>query len=225
MINKMLSLRNKGSFVLNPSGQLHVVDFGCGALAMQFAVVLAAADAIDKGQTIKKITVRSSDTSQAMINLGVKIWQQFKTEPSVTSSMDKAISLIEPRYSTSLPDFFREQIRGADYWVSAIHALYEDNRGAIGHALGRAQTVRPTAMLLSTHAFKGSLLSQVTPNKFKIAPYGIDPIEAPISGIAPRISSWRKALNEKIGLRHQFLDRNVEWAWPSEAWLIYNRPT
>ena len=146
MIKKMLSLRNSDSFILNPNGQLHVIDLGCGALAMQFVVALAATDAIAKGQNIKQITIHSSDTSQIMIDLGRKLWQQFQVEPSVTPSMDQALSLIEPQYDTSLPDFFREQFRGIDYWVSAIHALYEDNTDAIRHALGRTQATRPTAM-------------------------------------------------------------------------------
>lgn len=44
----------KGDFT--GTGKLHVVDFGCGALAMQFGVALAAADAIRDGQNNRRNT-------------------------------------------------------------------------------------------------------------------------------------------------------------------------
>ena len=53
-----------------PSGNLHVVDFGCGALAMQFAVVLAAMNAIEQGSAIPEIRVDSIDPNSSMVKLG-----------------------------------------------------------------------------------------------------------------------------------------------------------
>lgn len=43
---------------LTSTGKLYVYDFGCGALAMQFGVALAAADALRNGQNWTRCTLR-----------------------------------------------------------------------------------------------------------------------------------------------------------------------
>ena len=40
IIKKLLEIKGSDRLVLSDSGRLHVVDFGCGSLAMQFAVAL-----------------------------------------------------------------------------------------------------------------------------------------------------------------------------------------
>ncbi len=222
MIKRLLSVRGNRSLILGPSGRLRVIDFGCGALAMQFAVALAVTDAIIDGQAIDSINIHSSDTSRPMIDLGVRLWEQFVVESSAIPPLNKALSLVEVQCSTSPPDLFREEAAGYEYWVSAIHALYDDNAAAIKRVLGATQTLSPIAMLISTHQSKHYMLQQVRPAKFRNCMSGTDSIEAPIPGNAVQVSHWRRSLNSKTGLQHQYLDRNVAWQWPSEAWLIYN---
>ena len=224
MIKRLLSVRGNSSLTLKPNRQLRVIDFGCGALAMQFAVALAATDAIIEGQAIDSISIHSSDTSRPMIDLGVKLWEQFVVESSAIPPLSKALSLVKAQCSTSPPDLFREETAGYEYWVSAIHAFYDDNAIAIKRALGATQALSPIAMLISTHESKHYMLQHVRPAKFRNYISGTDSIEAPISGTAPQIFMWRKKLNAKLSLRHPFLDNSVEWQWQSEAWLIYNRP-
>ena len=67
MINKMAKRRDPKRAVLTRKGKLHVVDFGCGTLAMQFGVALAAADAIQQGQPLTSIKIDLIDSSQPMI--------------------------------------------------------------------------------------------------------------------------------------------------------------
>ena len=52
------------------SGSLQVVDFGCGALAMLFGLVLAATDTLQKLEALPRIAIVSEDTSQPMKNIG-----------------------------------------------------------------------------------------------------------------------------------------------------------
>ena len=64
------------------SDRLRVIDFGCGALAMQFGVALAAADALEQGIPISEIRIDSIDSSKLMISVGENLWKQFKIEVS-----------------------------------------------------------------------------------------------------------------------------------------------
>ena len=64
--------------MLTNTGRLHVVDFGSGALGMQFGVALAVADALEQGQVISEIRIDSIDTSRPMLDLGRGIWAEFR---------------------------------------------------------------------------------------------------------------------------------------------------
>lgn len=74
----MITAMANAKGVFTETGKLHVVDFENGALVMQFGVALAAADAIRDGQTIDEILIDSLDSSTAMINIGMKLWERFK---------------------------------------------------------------------------------------------------------------------------------------------------
>jgi hypothetical protein len=54
IIKAMEEQAGTGNSMLVDNGKLHVVDFGCGALAMQFGVALAVADALEQGQVIQR---------------------------------------------------------------------------------------------------------------------------------------------------------------------------
>ena len=59
------------------SRRLQVVDFGCGALAMQFGAVLAAANATSDAADIESIAVHSMDSGAPMLAIGCDIWREF----------------------------------------------------------------------------------------------------------------------------------------------------
>ena len=88
--------------MLTNTGRLHVVDFGCGALAMQFGVALAVADALEQGQVISEVRIDSIDTSRPMLDLGVRIWVEFRRLASKDvrlEALKTACSLIQEHYS------------------------------------------------------------------------------------------------------------------------------
>ena len=59
---------------------LNVVDFGCGALAVRFGLVLAVAAALELGEDIDEVHIDSIDPNTAMAQLGVKIWNEFLSQ-------------------------------------------------------------------------------------------------------------------------------------------------
>ena len=72
-INLAYTLTQLIPFEDNPlsdsSDRLKVVDFGCGELAMQFGLALAATDALEKHRRVPQITVFSEDGSDPMRRL------------------------------------------------------------------------------------------------------------------------------------------------------------
>ena len=143
---------------LNDSGKLLVVDVGCGSLAMQFGIMLAVADAFERGQFVSSIHIDSFDTSQAMISLGEATWNEFKKHVTHLRLRESIQKLFVAIYR--LPDrAFKKNANEADglhsislsleaitpstrtsaqplagseesenCWLSAIHAVYESNK-------------------------------------------------------------------------------------------------
>lgn len=144
--------------------KLHIVDFGCGALAMQFAVALAIADALEQGQSVSKIRIELIDDSEHMVRLGKKIWRQFQIEVNKESSLShlaEACKIIKHRRNTSAS--VKRQEWANTCWVSAIHAVYEENKVAVKQELDiLVNNLNPDVCFTTTNKMGGhgqSLLS------------------------------------------------------------------
>ena len=223
--------------------KLHIVDFGCGALAMQFAVALAIADALRQGQSVSKIGIDLIDGSEHMIRLGKKIWRQFKIEVDKESSLSRlaeACEIIKHRRNT--PDSVKRQEWANNCWISAIHAVYRQNKGVVKQELSTlVNTLSPNVCCTTTHNHKEgrNLLSELwTPNSklynsdweqtWKTKPH--------FSGNLSRITKWRATLCERVlrqpvsgiddNLIRNFLSNSkypVTWQWRDAAILTHTR--
>lgn len=135
MIRGMAQNWLNSNLLLTDSGKLHVIDIGCGALAMQFGVALAVAEAIENSEQIDTVIIDGIDTSRQMQNIGTSAWQEFRK--AVDSSLrlealSRACRLIE----YNCHDDYRsvQPIPDAEVWLSAMHAVYRSNRDEIKRA-------------------------------------------------------------------------------------------
>jgi hypothetical protein len=153
--------------------RLQVVDFGCGALAMQFGVALAAAGALGRGQQIDRIGVQSMDSSGAMIAIGRDIWRQFvrmvAADPRL-EHLSRACDVITSdtyTISAGVPPWSQPSIQpdaGAERWLTAMHAVYDETSQTVRDALsGFAVALRANATVLTSHLDKATLLEYVMP--------------------------------------------------------------
>ena len=130
----------------NGSERLHVFDFGCGALAMQFGLALAAADALEEQGTIPQIVVLSEDDSEPMKEIGWDIWHSFVKEIANYPALG---SLLKACRAMEFDDQYDNE---AICWLSALHVAYEENAGNVKSELD-AQVAHwePELVLVTTH--------------------------------------------------------------------------
>ena len=217
------------------SDQLHIVDFGCGALAMQFGVALAAADAIKQGQSITEIKIDSIDTSQTMVDIGQKIWEQLKREiarsPNL-SYLSRACDVIKPRPLIIREEGDIERIGSApnsNVWVSAIHAVYDDNKDDVQCSLkSLVDRLAPDICFASTHIASKKLLSEVwsfANDRYDIISH--DDVQRHFLGTLDEITQWRRQLNSSLPqidpILGRFLNNPVTWTWADPTVFIYTR--
>lgn len=216
--------------VLAPTGKLYVYDFGCGALATQFGVALAAADALRNGQKLDSVYIASSDASKAMISIGVKVWKQFKSEvrkePRL-SHLSQACDLIKTQFANH--SLARKPSADEMCWLSAIHATYKSNRGTIKPKLDSLRSgLDPHVGLVTSHILNSEIVDFVSPfHHNKYARHHEKMVYGIFEGDLPKITEWRRACADSIPNLSwrdiNYLNNSVSWKWPPATIQIYTR--
>ena len=201
---------------------LQVYDFGCGSLAMQFAVAWAASDAIEAGRPMRYIEVNSYDASHNIINLGMSLWRGFTNrvrQDIRLRNLSQAIDLLKVNYGMlGRPISFIG--REGERILSAMHTAYRDNVSDIKPLLENTRgDVNPNLGFLTGHAnlVQQELLEQASPfdaDSYVAYQTALTPIH---NGIFTEITKWRRELNQKLLRQHPFLNRDVTWKF-EKAW-------
>lgn len=180
-------------------GSLHIVDWGCGALAMQFGVALAAADAISQGQAIDAIRIDLIDDSASMIAIGKKIWDAFTQKLSRYPQLTHVSKACEKIDFQKVNTTDVQKIPGG-CWISAIHAVYEENIDELNCELSElVNELAPDVLLTTTHKDYRSLLLEVC--SLCDSEYDSEmtsSISQQFSGYLGRTYKWRGDLCSKI---------------------------
>ena len=132
-------------------GSLQVFDFGCGALAMQFGLALAAADVLQEQGTLPTISIISGDDSESMKEIGRRTWHFFVSEVSGKEKYPEldALSRVLPAI-----EFEDQGDSEATCWLTALHVAYREYfyKAKIDQGLGElVQKHDPSVVLITTH--------------------------------------------------------------------------
>lgn len=199
---------------LTDAGNPHVVDFGCGALAMQFGVALAAADAIRSGQTIDAIQIDCLDASPDMISVGVKLWERFKSKVKNDPNLAELTQACDAIASRT--DGLRSEPQyAATRWLSAMHAVYASNKDDVRRWLQSIHyNFAPDTGFLTTHRQSAWVFPSVSPFKDNIhIARRIANMDAKIKGTLPQTTDWRRILmrdmNEETDYQYPFDGRFI----------------
>lgn len=165
---------------IRESAWLEATDFGCGQLAMQFGLALAAADAPATTPGVPPaLTVTSSDASQPMLLLGRRLWDRFMREITIGRNPDlgeirrvcNGLRFAEAsgaadtarwiRYSTENNRASKlENVR----WLTALHVAYEEVADDVMEELdGLSSKIDPDLILVTTHPISSSHAYRPTP--------------------------------------------------------------
>ena len=106
------------------SGSLQVVDFGCGALAVQFGLALAAADTWQEHRTLPEIRIISNDASKSMVQIGWELWNRFIDEIADEAEYPALGAL---RRACAEIEFDDLGTLSATCWLTVFHVAYEEN--------------------------------------------------------------------------------------------------
>ena len=211
-----------------PDLPLHIIDVGCGALAVQFAMAILATECHREGDNV---TVTGIDPSEAMRKIGESLWLEFWTildkHPGKHPELSDLARFCD--YMTSSCESFdsyslycsskvdRPQVmERTECWMIALHAIYESNKDKIKEAL---QTLygqySPRVRLVTCHESKLSVARSVAGGDFRC--HILSSNMLPFQGELSNTTEWRRHLVKKLPnnlLRsvEGLLKRPAEWA-------------
>lgn len=200
--------------------RLLVVDLGCGALAMQFALAIFAATHRNPGA---RIVVQGIDPSRPMVRIGVQLWTHVKRmirdsgKPRPLERLDQVMTTMSSRVWDSYRRYVRSRrpfIRAAsdlDRWLTSVHAAYHLADKGVGAA---ADFLSPKEILVSSDGSKAHDLDSVLREmnhhftSVEVQPRG--------KGCLRHTTEWRTKLLKQLwtlpdDLTERYLKNPVEW--------------
>ena len=229
-------------------GRAHFIDFGCGSLAMQFAVAIAAADYISQGGVPGEIRIDSYDPKPEMIKVGKRIWDEFVRRMKrhcPGHPICQVFDLIQCETHDDLDTLPKAtDAMDAPRFLSAIHAVYKTTKGPVKDALeSLVSEYNPVGFLFTTQGHKTNwdLLHSASPigegadyARIRIFNPNLE-LEARFDGELDALTNRRKWIRDSLiakqtlppgtGIVSGFLGSAVEWRWPNPdpAILLYLR--
>ena len=240
-ISQIRNINGNGRLLKNADGRLQVYDFGCGALATQFALPLAIIGSNAREEQISEVHIRSYDVSKPLIALGKKLWNRLQVEANREPALQplvEACKFVKRKASTNDTILIGNTLPGADIWVSAIHTVYRDNIGIVAKHLSQIIKDNPPDIgIISTFEAKGQMLDEVSP--FGPVDFRLrdgQTREGIPNQLFPRITNWRRErlseinripphiANNFLGYDVKgFLGTDVTCAWQPADCRVYSR--
>ena len=219
----------------------HVIDVGCGALAVQFAMALLATECRWKGADV---TVIGIDPSEPMRNIGDALWLEFWSNLSSHPNLNKHSELSDlERFcdcmASSCESFdsfssyrcskvgLSQATERSECWMMAVDVVYTSNKNKIKEAI---QAIRNQCK-----PNKNFLTCKNQHDRLEAARFVVDKgFECEMKlGVEdlwfeetlPITTKWRRSLitelNVQIERQRQLLNNPVKWAGGNNTALFY----
>ena len=113
------------------NGDLQVVDFGCGTLAMLFGLVLAASETHREDEAHPQTFTKLIEESCDMRRIGVDVWYRFRREIRDAETYPSLGALRQVLEAVRIS----VQRTPPTRWLTALHVAYKENADAVKEAL------------------------------------------------------------------------------------------
>ena len=161
---------------LTPTGRLHIIDLNPQALAMQFAVTLTVADALQNGQNITSVTIDHANPDTPLPLLGETIWKEFtaiiqsqiSTQNRQFQWLYRACNLITNNPQNDLTQIQKNP--DSDTWLNLIYAAHQTQEPPLPPNLNQLLAkIKPDAAFLTSYGNHNGVTHNPTPEK--ISPF------------------------------------------------------
>ena len=208
----IMQIIEQRSGVLTDKEVLHIVDFGCGALAMGIGLIIAALDLRAQGRDIPKFQISLIDTSDNMIRIGALIRKRFVQELSVHPNLSCDGLSFKLELFRNIENIKIES--NAECWLTALHAFYLQYQEQVKQDFNNLnRIIKPTTALMTCYRGSQSIVKYVSP--FENDAQVCDVPQLRLTGALPITTSWRKlqgeSLSDSFAWKYLVSTSQVEW--------------
>lgn len=193
----------------------HVIDYGCGAWAVQFALAMALAEM--RNPRVSGIGVHGIEPAKPMREIGTKLWKKMmrvlnerKSNHSFIASLHNAMQSVG---RASRPYATREgavaalqaATRATDaYWLTAVHAVYGTNQADLKDLLDSLDKRKAPELALVTFFRPGNSHESRAGGRLHWTSFfralGFTEAQPDVvwTGEFARTTRWRKSLSERL---------------------------
>lgn len=188
-----------------PDFPLHIIDVGCGALAVQFAMAILAT-VYQREET--DLTVNGVDPSEPMRKIGKTLWLEFWSNLShhpelsdlshTCDYMTNNCQLFDSLTSCCWSEVsYSRTNRYFECWLTAVHVIYESNKGTIKLNLEKLYAqYSPSVIIVTCPDFKCEIARSVTGEDFRYKNLNSD--ELTFQGQLRNTTEWRRCLVDRL---------------------------
>ena len=219
----------------------HVIDLGCGALAVQFAMALLATEYHWAGSDV---TVIGIDPSEPMRNIGEELWLQFWLNLSNHPNLCKHSELLDlirscDTMASSCESFdsfssyqcskvgLSQATERSEFWMMAVDVVYTSNKNKIKEAF---ETIRNQCKLSRIFLTCRNRPDRRDTARFVVGrefecekKLGVENLW--FEGTLPITTEWRSGLiaelNVQIERHRRLLNNSVKWAGGNNTALFF----
>ena len=184
---------------------LQIIDVGCGALAVQFAMAILATEYQMDG---KDVSVNGIDPSEPMKKIGEELWLEFwsilSEHPHLShlsrtcDYMTNNCELFDSHTSYFSSEGGRSWVNPRpECWIMAVHAIYESNQIRIKRTLETLHgQFSPSVTLVTCHESRRDVARFVIGEKFRDKNLNSD--ELAFLGQVHKTTDWRRCLVNRL---------------------------
>ncbi|MXX75776.1 MAG: class I SAM-dependent methyltransferase [Holophagales bacterium] len=212
--------------------QLHVVDVGCGAWAVQMALAIRAAES-RRNSCDSPVTVHGIDPSADMRRLGEELWVEWRNCSAADRRLERLVDQMDAMsvscgtynsYETwASSACLRHTPRsGVRRWLTAVHAVYKTRIheldelycGVWDHLVDLRASGELDLVIATSDGSKKVLVDFLTDEEgSELRP---DPVW---SGAASHTTAWRRSMRERLESHlgskgRAYLNNDVKWDYP-----------
>ena len=210
---------------------VHIIDFGCGALASRFAFAVSAV-MLDARPSDLHVDIHGIDNSEPMVRMGESMWSKFVGSVS-DPDLVAVCRAVDYRTYASYGDYRRSPAAHApgvypspNCYLLGVHTTYDSNKAELRETFAVIRSERdPAATIIVCQASKEYVARQVVGAGFRRLRLNLG---QSWGGELQGITQWRRSLAQQLPpddrILRDFLGRPVQWRPPSGEIRVLMNP-
>ena len=127
LLQKAAQQRHGNPLILTKDKPLHVIDFGCGTLAVQLGLAVTLAEAIKAGIQQPAVRITSIDRARSMLNSGQTLWNHLSERARRTRQLTALYQAMQSIRANTTSLNIVSSAATEETWLTTLHTVHNND--------------------------------------------------------------------------------------------------